>query len=53
MGFDAERKTFVMQLPKLIKRSHIPKDNAPSHPPTIVGEKSEMALLGFINLGIN
>ena len=53
MEFDTDNKNIVMQLPMLIKRSHIPKDNSPSHLPAIVGEKSEMASLGFINLGLN
>ena len=37
----------------MIKESCIPKDNDPSHPPTIVGEKHEISLLGFIKLGLN
>ena len=42
-----------MQILTLIKRPYIPKDNDPSYPPTIVGEKSEMALLSFMNLWLN
>ena len=42
-----------MQLPTLIKWSYIPKDNDLSHPSTIVDEKNEIDLLGFINLGLN
>ena len=53
LGFHAEKKTLVMQLPTLIKRPCIPKDNDLSHSPTIFCEKHEIALLGFINLGLN
>ena len=53
MGFNTEITSLVMHLPTLIKRPCIPKENNPSHPPAIVGEKHEMALLGFIKLGLN
>ena len=52
-GFETERKNLVMQITTLIKMSYIPKDNDPSPPPTAVGEKNEIALLGFISLGLN
>ena len=53
MVFDAEKRIFVVQLPTLIKRPNIPKYNDLSYPPTFVGEKNEMFLLCFINLGLN
>ena len=53
MGFDSENNNIGMHLPTLIKRPYIPKDKEPSHLPTIFDEKHEMALLGFINLGLN
>ena len=53
MGFDPENKNLVICLQKLIERSSIPKDNDPSHLPTIVDEKHEMALLDFIDPGLN
>ena len=52
MVFDSESTSIVMYLPELIKRSYIPKDNDPPHLPTIIGEKREIALLGFIKLGL-
>ena len=52
-GFDTEIKTLVVQLPTLIAQSWISKDEGPSHLPTIVSEKNEIALLGFINIGLN
>ena len=42
-----------MRAPTLITRSCIPKDNEPSHSPTIVVEKHDMALLGFTNTVLN
>ena len=53
MGVNAENINIFMKLPTLIQRSCFLKDNEPSHLPTIVGKKSEMTLLGFINLGLN
>ena len=51
--FDTENTSLVMSLPTLIKGSYIPKDNYPCHQPAIVSEKDDMALLGFIKLGLN
>ena len=48
-----QRKTLVMHLSTVIKWYYISKDNDSSHRPIIVGEKHEISLLGFINLGIN
>ena len=42
-----------MHLPILTKQSCIPKDKDPCHIPTIVAEKHKIALLGFIELGLN
>ena len=53
MGFDAEKRNLFMKLPTLIKWFCIPKEIYPSHPHTIVDEKSEMALLVFIDIGLN
>ena len=42
-----------MHLPTLVKRSYVPKDNDPSHPPSVFGKKYEITLLGFVKLGLN
>ena len=42
-----------MRAPALITRQNIPKDDDSSHPPTIVGEKHELALLGFTSTCLN
>ena len=52
MWFDAEKNSRHAP-PTVIKWYYISKDNDSSHRPIIVGEKHEISLLGFINLGIN
>ena len=51
MGFDEVRTSLV--IPTLITRRYVPKDDDISHISTIVGEKNDVAFLGFTNKCLN
>ena len=48
-----QKKYITMRAPVIITWRCIPKDDGPSHLPTIVGKKHKLALIGFARTGLD